>query len=270
MNRLLAACCLGLCLLAPASGAPAADAPSSPAGLLARLGNERFDVRQKATHDLLKDPTITPDDLVALYASAASAEQRSRLMSIALHRTVRDFIKEVPVGTERGSLGVSLAGGVRAEQVPEVRRAAVRVGTVYPGFPAFVELQSGDLITAVNGATLPDTLETPAIQNEFVRLVQANPPGKEITLGVWRAGESLEVSLKPAPYDSLQQLYEPGAFSASGVPLGEGLREPFQQRWEALRGQMISKAKARQLPPLQVAMPSATQPASNAFLGPVN
>lgn len=244
--------------------APPAPAPSTPApaALLAQLGSERYEQRQQATHELLVSPTVTPDELVALYAAARTAEQRSRLMSIALHRSVSDFIKEAPVLSERAGLGVSLSGGVRAEQIPEVRRAAVRIGTVYPGFPAYVDLQPGDLVTAVNEAELPNG-EPTAIVSGFIQLVQGNAPGKPLTLTVWRAGESLKVTLKTAPYEALQMLYDPNAISAGGAPAGEGLREPFQQRWEALRNRMLASAKGQKLSPLVVRLPAAPEATEN-------
>ena len=71
------------------------------------------------------------------------------------------------------------------------------VENTIPGLPAAEVLKPGDVITAFNGASLKD------VSKSFPELLEENGE-KEVTLGVKRGGEQIEVKLTPAdvvPYE---------------------------------------------------------------------
>jgi hypothetical protein len=204
--------------------------------ILGELANESYETRQRATQALLADDGLTVDDLKRLYAASTLPEQRHRLLDAAQHHFVRSLIEAQfpPTGEAVGSLGISLLKSVGPTETPEgpdAGRTAARIGLTYPGFPAYVWLRAGDLIVAVNGATLPTTDDPDTVQRRFIELVQKNKAGQSIKLTVYREGQRLEVSVKLAPYKALQVFYEQAELS---------LMPNIAARWDGLRRQIVA------------------------------
>jgi S1-C subfamily serine protease len=92
----------------------------------------------------------------------------------------------VELGCDHGWLGVTLAE-VTAEKAKELNLPAERgvlVKAVEEDSPAAkAGLKAGDVITAIQGQQIEGTLQ-------FRRLVNEIPPGRSVTLTVWREGRS--------------------------------------------------------------------------------
>ena len=117
---------------------------------LADLDNDHYAIRQLASRRLLADNSLSLDSIAQGYAAATTLEQKHRLMEVARHHFIRTIRREVFAGEPLGSIGISIAS-VPAGSEPGLGKPAIRVLATLPGFPAYPLLQSGDLITAVNG-----------------------------------------------------------------------------------------------------------------------
>jgi hypothetical protein len=218
-----------LLLLAAVAAAQTRPADES---VLRSLADADYETRERATRALLADDALSVADLTRLYAASTLPEQRHRLLDAAHHHFIRRLVEQqFPVAGNRdarravGSLGLSLLRSVGpAENIegPDAGRSAARVGLTYPGFPAYVWLQPGDLIIAVDGLPLPASDDAEVVQTRFVQLVQRHAAGESIKLTLYREGKRMEVTSKLAPYEALTQLYVQAELS---------LMPNLQQRW---------------------------------------
>jgi hypothetical protein len=217
--------------------APAARAEVNVQATLSELRSDDYATRQRATQALLADEKLVDEDFKALCAAATLPEQRERLLDAARHHLVRRMQEPLSRQGGAGSLGLSL---LPAPPSPGAPRGATRVGTTYPGFPAYVSLRPGDLILAVNGQVLPVLPDDVAVRQRFVDMIQVNPAGTTIRLKVSRDGKPLDLSVKLASFDALNTLYE-----------SEGrLRQSFHIQWDQLRRELTALTPTA--PPLKI------------------
>jgi len=196
---------LSIVLLLLASPAFADDGLSD-SEILARLGDDRYAVREAISDQLLCDVEIAAARIDRLYAAADSLEQRHRLLRIARHHLLRNVRNEQYPGGQQGSLGVSIKE-VEQSQLPEVGQASIYVARTYPGFPAFEKLRVGDLILSIEG-------QKPANQTgiEIVKFLQnkiiEHQAGELVKLVVRREGENFEMQIMLANMDALKGMYD--------------------------------------------------------------
>ncbi len=93
----------------------------------------------------------------------------------------------------RGWLGVSIRD---VSAVPELARSfgfedrhGVLVEQTFPDTPAYDTLEPGDIITELNGRKIND-------MQMLRNAIAATPPGEEVTMKVFRNGETLDIKLK--------------------------------------------------------------------------
>jgi C-terminal processing protease CtpA/Prc len=253
---LLLSLCLTTALIAQTTrpaAQPAGPATASdliPDAVLAELDHNDYEVRQRTTRRLLSDDRITPEIVALRYPKATTLEQRQRLLDVARHHLVRRLQQEKFKGALQASIGLTQMG-VPAEDLPDLGRPAIRVLGTFPGFPAYAQLQDGDLILAVDDRRV--TGAQPAeIAQGFTGLVQTRQAGQAVNLTIHRGGKTLQMRVVLASMDALQQMYDPGSST---------LKPPFRQEWDDYEAQLNQQTAAA--PPLNVDAnaPPATAPA---------
>ncbi|MDH3584284.1 MAG: hypothetical protein OER86_08730 [Phycisphaerae bacterium] len=199
-------CCLSLGLtwsIVSAQAGPSADKPPSLDRLLQGLTADKFEAREDATTQLMLRADLTDARLTAELARGTDPEQRQRLLRIALHLFyVRLEIPDLLAQDQSGALGVSFPSSnvnaqdsyyvVRPDQHPMLKHPAMLITQTYPGFPAYVHLRPGDLVTGMNGRTFPDTL-TNSLFSEWIKAHKVDAP---FTLELIRRGKARSVELK--------------------------------------------------------------------------
>jgi C-terminal processing protease CtpA/Prc len=231
--------------LVPASASPTQQlsathpdtAPASriSSGDLADLDNDQYAIRQQASQRLLADNSLTLDAIAQGYAAATTLEQKHRLMDVAHHHLIRMIRDEVFAGEALGSIGISI-GRVPIDAEPGVEGPAIRVQATLPGFPAYAVLQSGDLITAVNGHAPATQVGMGRPDNQFQQLIQAAAQtGKPIRLSVVSDGKKREVTVAAAGLVSLNAFYN----STTGA-----LAAPVRREWERFQTYLELERKA--------------------------
>lgn len=209
-----AAACLALWLWCP-------FALGDDAGLLARLGDPDFAVREAATAELLAGTALTDDRLTALLRAATTPEQRHRLMEVALHHTLSTIRRqEFPRG-RAASLGVS-HDAVGPDPARGRAGGAARVVLTFPGFPGHDCLRNGDLITAIDGKPFPPDTS----REQFAGRIRAYPAGTRVELTIERDGRAFTRTVELATREALEAMY-------SDVTIGLSFR--YAQLWADAR-----------------------------------
>lgn len=266
-----------LVLVALHAGAERAGAQSSagqtPEALVKQLADPSYAKRQQAWSALIADNRMSLDEVAIHYSSASGPEQRQRLLDVAQHHLVRGIQEKLSVGGGAACLGVSLpAAAVSVVELDEFNPGArmqiksvrvsrptgaaakrsmpgVFVGRVYPGFPAFGRLQTGDYITHVQGKDLTAE-EEPQARELFITTVQNQPAGSEVRVRVTRDGEAIEMTLRTAALPALTEVYQPDGDAT--------LRPNVASQWQALLARLRASGPAS--PPLQVKFDDAPRP----------
>lgn len=219
---------------------------------LSDMRSEDYATRQRATTMLLANDSLSPQELQTLYAAATLPEQRQRILDVARHHMVRKLQESLSRQGGAGSLGLSLVASPFTEAAAEPNHPVARVGTTYPGFPAYVALKPGDQILSVNGQTLPAVQDEITIRQKFIELIQSNRAGAMVRLGLLRQGKPLEISVRLASFDSLSTLYE-----------GEArLRPPFDAQWNQLQHELTAQNPAPE--PLKISLDPRSPPVPDA------
>ena len=194
------------------------------------LADERYEVRQRQTRQLLREAELDLRAIVQLYVQAELAEQRHRLRAVLRHHVLlRHRERNQPGGG--GALGISHRG-LTAEQAGRIGRPVVEVLATMPGMPAYVELEPGDMIIGFDGQSLEleaggDGEATirqpqagrpavhiagqPVAQNVTLRLsqlIQRRSPGSEIELTIIRAGREQRLRVTLTGNDALRTMYD--------------------------------------------------------------
>lgn len=229
-------------LLLLAAAALGSDLPNPTLQLLEQLGSAEYQLRQAATTRLLTDRTLTEDQIVSLYARAASPEQRHRLMAVAQHHLLRRLREQSFQAEGNGAIGTK-PDALLATQLTHLGRPAIRVRDTMPGMPAYEELIPGDLILAVDGRDLNGPVADTIIKT-FVNSIKAKPAGRTVRLTVLRSDRRLDVELRLANREALDKMYisKPNAISSQ-------LTEPFARAWSKLRDRLLAAANAHGPPP---------------------
>ena len=132
-------------------------------GTVARLDDESFAVRERASAALVAEPTLTIEEIgTRLGAPGLSAEQRLRLERAGLER----FAK-----MPRAGLGVRFAAGNGFDGVP--------LSSVLENFPASAVLRAGDVVLSIDGQPVTDTAGMGA-------LILSRQPGESLRMEIER------------------------------------------------------------------------------------
>ncbi|MCS7166697.1 MAG: trypsin-like peptidase domain-containing protein [Gemmatales bacterium] len=105
----------------------------------------------------------------------------------------------------RGALGVQVAHTFEPAEALRLgleRTDGAVVEAVMSGSPAErAGLRPGDIVLELDGTTIEHG-------NHFINLVSDTPPGKEVTLTVWRSGQRLQLRAIVADWDTLKQQWQ--------------------------------------------------------------
>ncbi|MEM6459244.1 MAG: PDZ domain-containing protein [Planctomycetota bacterium] len=214
-------------LLAPLAGIAAADPP------VAVLAAEDFETRQAATDELLRDETLTPEDLAAMATRAEHLEARLRLWAVARHHALRELrAARFPAAPDgRGSIGIVQSVEPITPEPADGPRSFALVNRVLPGFPANGRLRPLDHITAVGG----EPLLGPPERQRFEQLMRETRAGQELTLTVQRGEQTLEVTLTLAAAEALPAMYAFPEF---------GLTPEYAAAWDELAAERYPALRA--------------------------
>lgn len=208
---------LALAALAIAASSAVANAadPVWFAGTVARLDDESFAARERASEALITEPLLTIDEIgERLRAPGLSAEQRLRLERVGLERFAR---------LPRAGLGVRFAAGNGFDGVP--------LGSVLENFPASAVLRAGDVVLTIDGQPVSDTAHMGALilsrqPGESLRMeIERTPPPEEAPGGIADV-ERLILDVPLGKYEDL----------ASGVVLSPDRLEAAYRQYRLRRG----------------------------------
>lgn len=197
---------------------------------LLKLGDKDYQTRHSMMRQMLADSTISSADVLKAYARAELPEQQQRLITVARHHKVREIrLKQFGRNARLGALGLTHSA-LAAEEMPKLGRSAVRVDRVFPGFPAYVYLEAGDLIIGIQHEPIPNGMTRDQISTHFRNVIQSMPAHKPAEFTVYRGGKQVEVKVQLASLDALTEMYLP-----------EGLQHDYQKQWDAFVKKMVGK-----------------------------
>lgn len=196
------------------------------AGILEKLNDEDYRVRQAVTRRLLSDDALTQEDLNHLYSLSTTPEQRHRLLRVARHHLVRRMMRE-RLGDQGGPGSMGLSHHVVQVTAPgeAAPRTGVLVAMTLPGFPAYALLEPGDVIVDFAGEPIPQNM-TPA---QFQQMIRTFQTGRQIGLTVVRDNVIEHVMFRLGHSQGLGEVYDTGGIT---------LNEPYRSGWTALRSKM--------------------------------
>jgi len=106
----------------------------------------------------------------------------------------------------RGALGVQVASAIEPADALRLgleRTDGALVEAILPGTSAEkAGLRPGDIVLELNGTPIEHG-------NHFINLISDTPPGKTVTLTVWRAGQRLQLQASVADWDELKRQWQP-------------------------------------------------------------
>jgi len=180
--------------------------------LVEMLSHDRYEMRQRASTELMIREDVTDEQLGEAIRQADTPEVRHRLVRIAMHHFFANLEGEpgpaaLQLNADAAAIGVSFSHGQRnAEQMvihphqhPLLESPAMLIAYVFPGFPAYAHLQPGDLITAVNERTFGNNLT----YESFAETIRQFKPGERISMDVVRGGRKKRVHLRLAHHRRL-------------------------------------------------------------------
>ena len=196
------------------------------AGILDRLNDDDFRVRQAETRRLLADDALTQDDVNHLYGLSTSPEQRHRLLLVARHHMISRLMRE-RLGDQAGAGSMGLSHHVVQVAVPgeASARTGVLVVMTLPGFPAYALLEPGDVIVDFAGEPIPQNM-TPT---QFQQMIKTFQNGQAVGLTIVRDGAAAHILFRLGPGQGLGEVYDTG---------GVTLNEPYRAGWSQLRAKM--------------------------------
>lgn len=209
------------------------SAAASDEDTLADLDSPSYETRQRATEALLRDDTLTLDDVAELYARAESIEQRHRLLAVGRHHFLVALQAELFPPPGSGAIGMSHET-VRVGDIAGLDTPAVHVLRTLPGFPAYARLRVDDLIVAYEGRPLPDDLAATG----FTPLIEGKSRGDTIELTILRDDQRQTLRFELASASALSALFDSGTLD---------LRPPFREQWQAIHDAIVAGGP---IPPL--------------------
>ncbi len=132
---------------------------------IARLDDQKFEVRQRASAELEAGTFALEELIAALVRSRLSAEQHARLVAAACTRAL---------ALPRGALGI------RMQSSMDRMRPGVEISMLLPGMPAERVLRSGDRIERIGQIPIEAS-------DQLVAMIQSRSPGDTVLLTVARA-----------------------------------------------------------------------------------
>lgn len=132
---------------------------------IARLDDQKFEVRQRASAELEAGTFALEELIAALVRSRLSAEQHVRLVAAACARAL---------ALPRGALGI------RMQSSMDRMRPGVEISMLLPGMPAERVLRSGDRIERIGEIVVEAS-------DQLVAMIQSRSPGDTVNLTVARA-----------------------------------------------------------------------------------
>ncbi|MCE9592436.1 MAG: hypothetical protein K8S99_18170 [Planctomycetes bacterium] len=210
--------------------APLHAEPINTEQVLHDLASEDFNVRRSATHTLLADNRLTVEELAQVYRRATTPEQRNRLVEVARHHFLRREQEALASAGGAGSMGVILTPQMPLEPGERPAPGSVRIAATFPGFPAYVHLEPGDTITALDDQPLDGDAE---VQNRFIAAIQSRKAGSELRLTLDRNGQTVKVTMQLAAFMGLKQIFDSTPTMLQGA---------YYTKWSELRGKYFPDA----------------------------
>jgi hypothetical protein len=227
--------------------AQAAEPNAEIQTLFEQLRGNDFDAREAATEALMRRSDVT-DQTLATALRKSSGEERHRLTNVAMHlffeRLSESHELPIPNAVERsgqaeavGAIGIDTPDTnlLLADQHPELTHAGWLITGTRPGFPGFVYLRPGDIITGLEGQPFTDDLD----REYFIDMITQYRNNQTMKLNVLRRGKRIEVVMVisaksrlmfvaeqlQASGDQRPQMYGPWREHLKGL-LGEGELKP--------------------------------------------
>lgn len=214
--------------------------------LIDRLGVDSFDTREKATESLMLLNGLN-DALVAAALRESTGEKRHRLVNIAMHHFYKRLGEShrlpIPGGLQRsgqaeavGAIGIDTPDTnlIRADQHPGLEHAGWLITGTRPGFPGFVHLRSGDIITGLENQPFTDDLD----QGYFIDMIQQYRFGETMALNVMRRDKRIVVKMVIGAKARLMFVAEQLAASGDQRPQMFG---PWREHLGNLLGEKVFK-----------------------------
>lgn len=195
--------------------------------VLAALNASRFTTRQAMTRSLLIDRKLTLGNLKWLIDHSQTPEQLNRLLNVARHITLRKAATHDFSQVGAGSLGLTHQS-VPAGAYPWLHHGAIEVLLTAPGFPAYVYLHAGDIITGCNGKPFGSTITT----TEFKKIIEHYQCGDKISFTVHRGGKIHTITFPLASSAALGTMYH---FKNEQLIL----QNPFRRHWHKVRKALL-------------------------------
>jgi C-terminal processing protease CtpA/Prc len=207
MHRTVLALMAGLTLLAWSVTLPAQSAPKLTAAQreqLAKLSAADYTTRQKTTRQLMAGQTLDNPTLRAMLQATDSPEAKHRVLAVAKHQTLRQYVRQTYQGPQPGAVGVShqpIPENMRGDDEPP----AVLVVATIAGFPGHAHLEAGDKLLAING----QPFEQAGSAAELPQRIKAYQRGEVITATINRNGQKQEVQFALAGAQALAAAHDP-------------------------------------------------------------
>jgi len=212
----------------PAEPTPPTPPPNPDIARIAQLSDPDFAVREAAYFDLLGETEVDEARLMYWMRLANSLEARHRVLNAAQHHVLKNSIRKVYADSRQASVGLTQQA-VRAQDAPDLQRAAVLVVMTFPGFPAYAQLKPGDMIVRFAGEDMPDDLAV----DTFRDMVQQHENGDEVELTVIRQGKPLDLKFQLGSFEALSRMYEHNE---------RALEPPFREQWAKVRAKLLKVA----------------------------
>lgn len=175
------------------------------------LADERISVRDRAMENLMTRPDLTDDRLAQAFSQVDHPEAFHRLSRVAEHRFFATLGPKLDPKSHASCLGISLlnlsgkADNVIRPLKPGEDKAppAFLISKTYPGFPAHVYLQPGDLITQLNSKDFPKNFNT----DMFIAELQKLKAGESALFTILRGQSKLKVRITLDSRERLTAIY---------------------------------------------------------------
>jgi hypothetical protein len=217
------------------------EGAASVASLIARLESDNFDTRERATEALMLHQGLT-EEVLSQALRKSEGEKRHRLTNVAMHlfykRLGESHRLPIPGIVQRsgqaeavGAIGIDTPDTnlIKAGQHPDLDHAGWLITYTRPGFPGYVHLRPGDIITGLEGQPFTDDLD----QGYFIDMIQQYRQGQTMVLNVLRRGKPIEVKMVIGAKARLMFVAEQLAASGDNRPQ---MFAPWREHLKRLRG----------------------------------
>ena len=202
---------------APAEVDASPGLPPLPEGLIGRLADDSFRVREAAEKELvewaMRDPDAAIEPLYEMAMGHEEPEVRARALSALKAPLATRYLQQGRgyVGITMNQIPGELPGGGTGVVITQVVEESPAAGA---------GLQAGDIVTAINGTGWEggDAVEA------FRTRIQGMKPGTRVTLGILREGKNLDIRLELGRLPPGAELPGFGLFGRfGGMPMMEEL-----------------------------------------------